>query len=283
MFITNGKSLIGNIGLIISLLILVLLLVFSYNKCIMNNSIENFEIDDSDSDSDTKIPPKDLRIIINGNSLTINFSIDLNVDKPIPKKFMVILSQYDLNKKSTGDNKIFLSNEYEINTNIVVDAINFQTNLCSLVDGIPACSYGINNLDIRDAMGNPYYYKIGISAVYDTGNSNIITPYNINSKDKMFTLLTGLEKQNNEYTNFIEYQKANAAISANVSESAYNNTMATADGQYELIKSQLGNYPDNLLLDSQTVNADTLGDLIDKSMAMGYININVKAENTTPT
>ena len=64
----------------------------------------------------------------------------------------------------------------------------------------------------------------------------------------------------------------------NTSAIAYNSTISTADGQYELIKSQLGNYPDNLLLDSQTVNNGTLADLVDKSMAQAIINVNVSTE-----
>ena len=57
--------------------------------------------------------------------------------------------------------------------------------------------------------------------------------------------------------------------------------IATPDGQYELIKSQLGNYPDNLLLETQTVNPESLADLVDQSMALGIINANISA-NTTP-
>jgi hypothetical protein len=57
--------------------------------------------------------------------------------------------------------------------------------------------------------------------------------------------------------------------------------MATADGQYELIKAQLGNYPSDLLLDTSVQNPVLLSDLVDKSMALGMLNIDVKvAENT---
>jgi hypothetical protein len=55
----------------------------------------------------------------------------------------------------------------------------------------------------------------------------------------------------------------------------YDNTISTADGQYELIKSQLGNYPDDLLLGQQTVDQGTLNDLVDKSMAQALLNVNV--------
>ena len=57
--------------------------------------------------------------------------------------------------------------------------------------------------------------------------------------------------------------------------------MSTADGNYELIKSQLGNYPDNLLLDDLQISKTSLNDLVDKTMADGIININVKM--ATPT
>ena len=55
--------------------------------------------------------------------------------------------------------------------------------------------------------------------------------------------------------------------------------ISTADGQYELIKSQLGNYPDNLLLDEQTINQKSLSDLVDKNMSNGILNINVKMDS----
>jgi hypothetical protein len=54
------------------------------------------------------------------------------------------------------------------------------------------------------------------------------------------------------------------------------NKISTPDGQYELIKSQLGNYPDNLFLDSQTINKNSLSDLVDKSMAQALLNVNVR-------
>ena len=80
--------------------------------------------------------------------------------------------------------------------------------------------------------------------------------------------------------NFLEYQKGQN-IKSPISANTYGDTISTADGQYELIKSQLGNYPDNLLLDSQTINKGTLSDIVDKSMAQALLNINVSTN--TPT
>ena len=63
----------------------------------------------------------------------------------------------------------------------------------------------------------------------------------------------------------------------------YSQTISTADGKYELIKSQLGNYPNNLVLNDQITNNGTLSDLVDKSMANGIFNINVGLNTILPT
>jgi len=52
--------------------------------------------------------------------------------------------------------------------------------------------------------------------------------------------------------------------------------LSSADGQYEMIKYQLGNYPDNLEISNEEIRKNTLTDLIDKSMSLGKIVVNVK-------
>ena len=54
--------------------------------------------------------------------------------------------------------------------------------------------------------------------------------------------------------------------------------MLTADGQYEIIKSQLGNYPSNLLMDPTSEQQNSLSDIVDKSLAHGILNVNVKED-----
>jgi hypothetical protein len=291
MFITTGKSLFGNTGLLLSLLILIILVYFSYNKCYVN-SIENFEITTPNptttstpqSISNTLNPPKDVRIKISGSSIIISFTIDTSINNLIPKSFIIVLAQYDKNKNNTGNNKFYLSNEDIINPESQssqasqIAGTNLETNLCTIVNGVPYCKYIYNDIDIKDNSGNLFYYKLGVSAIYKnnniTSNSVYITPYNISSDDKMFTMETTVENQNTQYQNFLEYQKGQN-IQSPISANTYSDTISTADGQYELIKSQLGNYPDNLLLDSQTINKGTLSDIVDKSMAQALLNINV--------
>jgi len=224
--------------------------------------------------------PQDVRININNGSVSINFTIDITNNAPIPTKFTVVLAQYDSSLNNTGNNKIFLSNEYELNTSVSATQSTYQTNLCTLVNGLPACGYTFSNLDTMDSNGNIYYYKIGISAVYNWGNSSFVIPYNVNNSNNLFTLDTSIDQQNSLYNQFLQYKQQQSQNAGNTGASN-GNTISTADGQYELIKSQLGNYPNNLLMDSTSATQALLSDLVDKSMAQGLLNVNVSVSKPT--
>ena len=276
MFIANGKSLFGNTGLIISLLILIILVYFSYNKCYVNN-IDGFANCADPKTTDPQClspPPKSVRIKVSGSTVTINFSIDM-VNK-VPKGFIIVLAQYDSTKNNTGNNKFYLSNETILNPSSTVKSdlqsseyedSKPQSSLCNIVNGKPVCKYVFSNLDVRDLSGNLYYYKLGVSALYDGNmNSVYVTPYNISNRYKFFTLNESLDNQN---------LKGDKCSKPPISANIYDTTMSTADGQYELIKSQLGNYPDNFFIESQSTTNGMLTDLVDKSMAQALINIDV--------
>jgi hypothetical protein len=289
MFITNGKSLFGNTGLIISLLILIILVYFSYNKCYVNN-IDGFVcLDPTSKDPNcVQVPaPQSVRIKVSRASVTVNFTIDISNQTPI--SFIVVLAQYDSDKNNTGNNKFYLSNETVLNPSLASNPTaqsntntnkpsKLQSNLCSIVNGKPLCQYVFSNLDVRDLAGNLYYYKIGVSSLYNNNiNSNYVMPYNISNSNKMFTLNESIDGQN--LNGDRTCNKTQNQISANT----YNETISTADGKYELIKSQLGHYPDNLLLDSQTTTIGTLTDLVDKSMAQALLTVNVSVPKSTTT
>lgn len=280
MFINNGKSLFSNIGLIVSLLILCVLLYISYNKCYigstaLGSSLESFDC--NPQDASCFLAPKNVRIKISGGNIKVNFSID-NASNNHPIKFIIILAQFDSNKLNTGNNQFYLSDETDVNMNTKTNH-----NICSIVNGTPICQYIFSNIKPNDDSGNIFYYKLGVSALYIVNGisktSAYTLPYNITTSNKLFTLNTSVESQNSH--------SQTTSGSSTSGSSTYDNTIATADGQYELIKSQLGNYPDNLLLDSQTTNSNMLTDLIDKSMAQAIININVSTKgvptNATPT
>ena len=282
MFIKDGKSLFNNTGLIISIGILLILLLISYNKCM--SSVELFNLpttipNTTSANIKTSPEPKDVRINIKGNTVSINFTVDSNTQ--IPKKFVIVLAQYDSSLKNTGNNKFYLSNEYEINNAVTANESTYQTNVCTVVNGIPTCSYSFSNLDTIDTNGSLYYYKIGIAAVYDWGNSNFVTPYNVNSSNKLFSLDSAIDQQDDLFNEFIKYKKQKQLNAQSTGQTSTSNSiaMSTADGQYEIIKAQLGNYPSNLLMDPTSAKQNLLSDLVDKSMAQGLLNVNVSIDN----
>ena len=89
-----------------------------------------------------------------------------------------------------------------------------------------------------------------------------------------------LKQQSQDYNDFLAYKKLQNT-NGNASANLYNATISTPDGQYELIKSQLGDYPDNLVIESQTTNENDLSNLLDKSMAQGILNVNLRMGSQT--
>lgn len=302
MFLKDGKSLLGNWGLIISLVILVVLLFFSYNKCMGTLEREGFDTPTTTSattaatiSTNTDLinisassmkdksfpPPQNPRINITGSTITLNFTVSPVAGNPTPLQFMIILVQYDSTLTPTGNNKFYISNESIINPNLPnisntltensISSIPSNNSLCELVSGSPVCSYVFKNLDMIDTSGNPYYYKIGISAVYTNGNSRFVLPYNVVNSNGIFSLTTSLDAQNNQFNDYIKYKQMQTQMKTN----NYSSTTATSDGQYELIKAQLGGYPSNLIMDPTSAKQNILSDLVDKSMAQALLNVNV--------
>ena len=289
MFINKGESILNNKGIIISIGILILILLFNYNKCYTEtslkyknnsqlNTIEKFNVNE-----EYYSMPSDVRIKIENSEILINFNINNIFEKKTPTGFMIILAQYDHNKKNMNNNKFYVSNEYELSSSVSIDLQNYQTNICSIENGTPSCEYKFKNLQIRDDKNKLYYYKIGVSALYktnqDTLSSDFILPYNVNTDDKLFTIDATTEIQTKKYNDFLEYQQGLNQSSKNTN--IYDSVISTPDGRYELIKTQLGNYPDHLIIDNQTISKSSLSDLVDKTMAEGIVNINVKMNEPT--
>ena len=294
MFINKGESLLNNKGIVISILILILILLINFNKCHThtnnllnknnnnnnnnNNNLKNNNIEKFSVDINNYAVPSDVRIKIDKSEILINFSIENIFNKKTPTGFMIILAQYDHNKKNLNNNKFYVSNEYELSSSISINLQNYETNICTLENGVPNCEYKFTNIPIRDNNNNLYYYKIGVSSLYKTNNdvmsSNFILPYNVNTDDKLFTIEETTEVQNKKYNDFLKYQQEENIKNQNIN--IYDSVISTPDGRYELIKKQLGNYPDHLIIDEQTISKSSLSDLVDKTMAEGIININVK-------
>jgi hypothetical protein len=57
----------------------------------------------------------------------------------------------------------------------------------------------------------------------------------------------------------------------------YSSATSTADGHYELLKSHLGNYPSNLIMDPISAKQNLLNDIVDQPMVNAILNVNVSA------
>ena len=227
-------------------------------------------------------PPQNPRINITGSTITLNFTINSVAGTPTPIQFMVILVQYDSTLTPTGNNKFYISNENVINPSVSTGSspgIPTNNSLCQLVNGSPSCQYVFKNLDIIDTGGNPYYYKIGISAVYLEGNSRFVLPYNVVNSNGIFSITTSLDAQNNQFNDYIKYKQMQTEMNSR----KYSSTVATPDGQYEHIKTQLGGYPSNLIMDPTSAKQNMLSDLVDKSMAQALLNVNVNTNSNSTT
>jgi hypothetical protein len=239
---------------------------------------------DSNTNSRLYPPPQNPRINISGSTITLNFTVNPVAGTPTPIQFMVVLVQYDSKLSPTGNNKFYISNESIINpgasvnsSNANIDTTVKNNSLCQLVNGSPACQYVFNNVDVSDAGGKPYYYKIGISAIYQQGNSPFVLPYNVVNSNGIFSLNTSLDAQNNQFEDYIKYRQ----MQSQMTNANYSSTASTPDGQYELIKSQLGGYPSNLIMDPTSAKQNILADLVDKSMAQALLNVDVSLPTTS--
>ena len=293
-----------NWGIVVSVIILLVLLVLNYNRCFLSANIfatqEGFAgadtiptVDFSKSTQATQIttanalsntslnssaankgePPTNVRISVTVNSCTIYFSMDTSNNKPKPLKFLVVLAQYDKNKNNIGANNFYLSDEFVLNNTQAANP-NINQNLCTIVDGNPVCQYTFTNLQATDSYGDAYLYRVGISAIYANNNSDFASPENITNQ--YFILNTSIENQTIEYNNYLTFKQQSQNLEAGGRNSSNSkNILSTADGQYELIKQQLGDYPNNLDVSNDTVRQNTLTDLIDKSMSFGKMIVNV--------
>jgi hypothetical protein len=299
MFIFDGKSILNNKGLIISIIILCILLVLNYNRCFARSEGFNppeatdgtkatgsgetviltqitapsgSEEDSAKSPPVPNPPPKNIRLSVTSTSCTINFNIDISEGMPKPLKFLVVLSQYNKDKKPLDSNTFYLSDEFAINNTQAANP-GLNQNICTIANGLPVCQYTFNNLKARDVNGDSYLYRIGISAIYENSNSPFVSPSNL--KNEYFILDTNINAQTQEYQEYLNFKKSSDSLAT---ASNYKNTLATADGQYEQIKKQLGGYPDNLEISNETVRQNTLTDLIDRSMSLGKIVVDVKSD-----
>ena len=189
------------------------------------------------------------------NELDIMFNVDPS-QKDIDH-FLIVLAKYDYKRNLVGHLKVHTSSE---------DGAS-KKNICYMDAGIRKCNYTLTDIDHIDADGNILYYRVGVipvnndgisgnyvEPVYPGGYSHFLMSKSEKEMDKIIRKVKEMEKTDNQRAKLHEEIVSNAG------------------GEFEYLKKQLGNYPHNLILDT---NKHTLGDLVNKSMALGEINVDM--------
>jgi len=198
---------------------------------------------------DLIIHPKSSKIDI---SFEINPSMNDQVDN-----FVVVLGKYDKDKNNIGHLNVHASKENSEGKDICVTEL-----------GNRKCKYSLSDLDHIDNNGNIIYYRVGIIAV---SKSNVISNYIEPYYPGGYTHFV-MTKTVQDMEQIIEKTK-NENMTQEQRDKINNELISEAGGEYEFIKKQLGGYPDNLILD---INKHTLGDLVDETMSLGEINVNIE-------
>jgi hypothetical protein len=190
----------------------------------------------------------------NKNSIDIEFNVDPAADNI--DNFMIILAKYDYERNLIGHLKVHSSEEQEAGKS-----------LCVMESGYKKCKYTLTDIDHVDMNGNILYYRVGVvpidnlgvagnyvEPIYPGGYSHFVMAQTNKEMERVINKIKEMDKAKKER------QDLNDEI---ISETT---------GEYDFLKRQLGGYPDALIYD---INKNTLNDLVDKSMSLGEINLNI--------
>lgn len=170
--------------------------------------------------------------------------------------FVVVLGKYDKDKNNIGHLNVHTSKED-----------NQGRDICTTELGNHKCKYSLTDLDHIDNNGDILYYRVGIIAV---SKSNVISNYSEPYYPGGYTHFV-MTRTVQEMEQIIEKTK-NDNMSQEQRDRINSELISEAGGEFQFIKKQLGGYPDNLILD---INKHTLGDLVDETMSLGEINVNI--------
>ena len=206
-----------------------------------------------------------VKVNLDTSSIVLSFKYDISgtVNGPVPDKYLVVLAKY-LDDAETGERKRIGDSQFSISDE---NGINNGNKMCTRIGNIITCEHTFLNVNSRDNQGNPYLFKVGVAAIYDNNMSEFATPDNIGKGNEFFKMTSA---------NDIASVANSGSTPGSVTATSVNSGGYNASGSYiNMIKSQLGGYPNNLLMDKNVSDTNKLSDLIDKTFAQGSINVNV--------
>lgn len=196
-----------------------------------------------------------LKIHPDKNEIDIGFNVDPS-QKNI-SHFLIVLAKYDYKRNLVGHLKVHTS----------VESGASKKNICYMDTGVRKCNYTLTDIDHIDSDGNILYYRVSVIPVDTNGISgNYVEPTYPGGYSHF--LMSKSEKEMDKIIKKVKEMEQTDAQRAQLHEEI----VSSAGGEYEFLKKQLGNYPNNLILDT---NKNTLNDLVGKSMALGEINLDL--------
>jgi hypothetical protein len=262
------KDLGKHLFLLLVTLILLVGIYLSYNSPTFNLSSLSIKHKIEGFTTSTLYPePVNFKIIdINKTGITVEFNpppppsnSDGTIPSPSPQlvKYCIILASMDDKGAIVNGQRMFLQP--------VDNCTNPDIKNTSLPESQRfLCNYKISLVPNENEVS----FKAGLMAIYDTGNSNVINPSNIN----IFRLELSLGDNINIFNEGVAALKSKQKMTSSILNSQ--NVIGTADGQFEMIKQSLGGYPDNLYIE-QSIGEHTLSDAINKQLSLGVVNLNL--------
>lgn len=334
VFYKDTKKSNINIGLLISVIVLLVLLLVNFDKCFApiatifqsNNQDNNVKHTQNNNravpepNSSTPISTEGFQQTnINGNDIKLtdrNLTID-PVKKTVTVKFernnpgkdngyVLILSQYDKNLQHIGnlDVKIVdaLSNiDEESNGTTTPNTVSTTTSkggeykYSPICNSSNICEYTFTNVESKDSDGNLFYYRLGVGVIYGSKDKTYSPIKELtfgagSGIQRFFRVDNTLKEQKALLQKLSNLEKLKASKSAKSTQDLVESQDIDENGEVKydtgaymkMLKPYIGNYPDEFTLSQQKLDELSLGKYLNKSLALGSLNIDVDVADIMP-
>lgn len=247
-------------------LFLILLLGTVLLLALLINKSHAFTLEGFDVPTPQQLYPAPINfkiISIDGTGINVSFNpppvpaSSSNGSQPILKNYAIIVAGIDKSGNVLKSNRVYIKDK---STCFMPDVPD--TTLPVLQQ--PVCSFRIPINPEADEVT----FKVGLTAIYDTGNSDII-----NSNLEVIKLGMTVADNINVYNAGLTAIAAARQQAGSIYQTS-GGTPTTGNDQFALIKQSLGGYPDALLIKQET-GADTLNKALASQLSLGILDINI--------
>lgn len=255
--------------------------------------------------TDPKDPPvlTDKNVVINKQkkSITIRF-VQEKIDDN--EKYFIILSKYNSNLENVGNLDIKIAKTDEPITTTPAETTTDENNPTTttpakvhyeyICNAERICEYVFTNVEDKDENGNLYWYRLGIGIIESDDKLGPIKAFEfgiVGNKQEYFRVDNTIQEQLALLNKLSDLEKLKASESAKSTQDLIDDTQLDekgnpvydADAYMKMLKPYIGNYPDEFTLNNQKLDELSLSKYLDKSLALGELNVNVDVADIMPT